>query len=94
MSILEKLKSQTGQLCDLLFELTDSRCFSKLTFLLKEHGKPVHIKKRLNNCSICDHGYSQKKGCQLSFSGIDILERHANHYHEDRTSHNNPNLSL
>ena len=27
MSILEKLKSQTGQLCDILSEWTDSRCF-------------------------------------------------------------------
>ena len=33
--------------------------FEKVT--LKEDGKPVHIKKRLNNCSICDHGYSKKK---------------------------------
>ena len=32
--------------------------FEKVT--LKEHGKPVHIKKRLNNSSICDHCYSQK----------------------------------
>ena len=32
MSILEKLKSQTGQLCDLLFEWTDSRCFYNSLF--------------------------------------------------------------
>ena len=28
---------------------------------LKEDTEQVHIKKRLNNSSICDHGYSQKK---------------------------------
>ena len=27
----------------------------------KEHAKPVHTKKRLNNSSICGHGYSQKR---------------------------------
>ena len=28
---------------------------------MKEHAKPIHIKKRLNNSSICGHGYSQKR---------------------------------
>ena len=27
----------------------------------KEHANPVHTKKRLNNSSICGHGYSQKR---------------------------------
>ena len=31
---------------------------------LKEDTEQVHIKIRLNNSSICDHGYSQKSGTE------------------------------
>ena len=30
-------------------------------FNSKEHTEPIHIKKILNNSSVCDHGYSQKR---------------------------------
>ena len=38
----------------------------------------VHSKNKSHNCPICD----------LSFSRIDILDRHANHFHGDRMSKN------
>ena len=46
----------------------------KLEF--QKHLESVHSKDKWHKCSICD----------LSFSRIDILERHANHFYEDRMS--------
>ena len=40
--------------------------------------EPIHLKDKSDKCSICD----------LSFSRIDILERHANFFHEDKISKN------
>ena len=34
---------------------------SSKKFNSKEHTEPIHIKKILNNSSVCDHGYSQKR---------------------------------
>ena len=43
-----------------------------------KHLESVHSNSKSNNCPVCD----------LSFSRIDILERHANHFYEDSMSHN------
>ena len=45
---------------------------------LWKHLEFVHSKDKSHNCS----------NCELSFSKIDILKRHANYFHEDRMSQN------
>ena len=42
----------------------------------KKHLESVHSNIKSHNCSVCD----------LGFSRIDILERHANHFYEERMS--------
>ena len=52
-------------------------CFFSKNELYK-HLESVHSNSKSLNCPVCD----------LSFSRIDILERHANHFYEDSMSHN------
>ena len=51
---------------------------------MKEHTKPVHIEKRLNKISICDHAYSQKS---------EMWKHHESVHSKDR-SHNCSNCEF
>ena len=70
---------------------------------MKEHTEPLHVEKKSDKISICDHACFQKSEmwkhheyvhskdmshncsvCELSFSRMDILEKHVNCFHKDR----------